>query len=246
MKTLLVSLALGLLAIAPKTLAEIQSLPVQFDKGRSSASLNGSLKGEQVVDYLLHARAGQTMSVVFSPSNASAYFNVMPPGSQGEAIFIGSNDGNEWRGTLPSSGEYRIRTYLMRSAARRNESSSYTLTVAIGAASTADAGSSHARRAGQGQFDASGSIPCARYPGQPMGTCAFAVARDPGGNASVKVTFADGHVRIIRFENGQASGADLSQADGEMSFSASKEADLYLIRAGQERYEIPEALVFGG
>ncbi|WP_339463280.1 hypothetical protein [Pseudomonas sp. EA_105y_Pfl2_R69] len=43
-----------------------------------------------------------------------------------------------------------------------------------------------------------------------------------------------------------ASGADLSQADGDMSFSASKEADLYLIRAGQERYEIPEALVFGG
>ena len=31
-----------------------------------------------------------------------------------------------------------------------------------------------------------------------------------------------------------------------MSFSAAKEADLYLIRAGNERYEIPEAVIYGG
>lgn len=246
MKTLRVSLALGLLAIALPTLAEIQSVPVQFDKGRSSANLSGSLKGEQIVDYLLRARAGQTMNVVFSPSNASAYFNVLPPGSQGEAIFIGSSEGNEWHGTLPADGEYRVRTYLMRSAARRNESSSYTLAIGITAASAVDAGTSHSQRAGQGEFDARGSIPCARFQGQPMSTCTFAVALDPGGNPSVKVMFADGHVRFIRFENGQARDADLSQADGDMSLSASKEAGLYLIRAGQERYEIPEALVFGG
>ena len=51
---------------------------------------------------------------------------------------------------------------------------------------------------------------------------------------------------MIFFEKGKATGADLSQADGDMSFSATKEADLYKVRAGKERYEIPEAVVFGG
>ncbi len=31
-----------------------------------------------------------------------------------------------------------------------------------------------------------------------------------------------------------------------MSFSVTKEADLYMIRAGNERYEIPEAVIYGG
>jgi hypothetical protein len=31
-----------------------------------------------------------------------------------------------------------------------------------------------------------------------------------------------------------------------MSFSAAKETDLYLIRAGNKRYEIPEAVIYGG
>ena len=102
-------------------------------KGASAATIKGTLKGDQTIDYSMQAKAGQTMSVSFKTSNASAYFNVLPPGSTGAAIFIGSTSGNEWTGTLPADGEYRIRTYLMRSAARRNESTRFTLTVGIGA-----------------------------------------------------------------------------------------------------------------
>ncbi len=105
---------------------------------------------------------------------------------------------------------------------------------------------SHSERAGQGKFDASGPIPCAQQQGQPMGQCKFEVARDPGGSASVKVTFPDGRTRFIFFDKGKATGADLSQADGDMTFKATKEADLFRIRAGRERFEIPEAVVFGG
>ncbi|MCM8597019.1 hypothetical protein [Accumulibacter sp.] len=249
MKTLLIAAALALLPLAAPSWAEIQTKPVQFPKGTSSATIKGLLKGEQTVDYTLRARAGQTMTVTFRPSNDAAYFNVLPPGSTGEAIFIGSTSGNEWTGTLPADGEYRVRTYLMRSAARRNEAVSYTLTVGItgGAHGAAPAGkASHAERAGQGQFDASGNIPCAESRGQPMGQCRFQVARESGGSASVKVTLPSGRTRFIFFEKGRAVSADLSQADGDMSFKATKEADLFMIRAGQERYEIPEAVVFGG
>ena len=79
-----------------------------------------------------------------------------------------------------------------------------------------------------------------------MGQCDFGVARAGGGTAAVVVTLPDGRQRVIFFKTGKAVSANLSQADGNMSFSAGKEADLYLIRAGNERYEIPEAVIYGG
>ena len=79
-----------------------------------------------------------------------------------------------------------------------------------------------------------------------MGRCEAAVARDPGGTATVVVKRPEGRTRAIFFEKGRAVGADLSQADGSMHFWATKRGDLYVIEAGNERYEIPEAMVFGG
>jgi hypothetical protein len=105
---------------------------------------------------------------------------------------------------------------------------------------------SAAERAGQGQFDATGKIPCAQHSGQPMGQCEFGVAREGGGNATVVVTRPDGRTRAIFFVNGRASSADSSQADGYGEFSARRESDLNLIRVGDERYEIPDAVVQGG
>ena len=93
---------------------------------------------------------------------------------------------------------------------------------------------------------ASGNIPCAQAKSQPMGQCPFTVSREGQGTAIVSVTLPDGRKRAIFFEKGKATGADLSQADGNMKFKASKKGDLFKIQAGNERYEIPEAVVFGG
>lgn len=103
-----------------------------------------------------------------------------------------------------------------------------------------------ARRAGQGDFDATGRIPCAMAQGQPMGSCPFGVARAGGGYATVVVTRPDGRRRALFFRMGKAIGADTSQGEGSATFSTSKEADLYTVRVGNERYELPEAVVFGG
>ncbi len=105
---------------------------------------------------------------------------------------------------------------------------------------------SSSERAGQGQFDARGPVGCAQQPGQPLGQCQAAVARDGGGSATVVVTRPDGRTRAIFFEKGKAIGADLSQADGNMNFRATKRGDINNIEAGNERYEIVEAMVFGG
>lgn len=103
-----------------------------------------------------------------------------------------------------------------------------------------------ALRAGQGDFDASGSLPCSRYSGQPTGQCNFSVARAGGGYAAVVVTHQDGFTRMIYFRLGRPIGADTSQADGYPEFRAAQEKDLHLIYVGEEQYEIPEAVIFGG
>jgi hypothetical protein len=105
---------------------------------------------------------------------------------------------------------------------------------------------SASERAGQGRFDARGPVDCAERPGQPMRQCQAAVARDPGGTATIVVTRTDGRTRAIFFEKGNPVGADLSQADGNMNFRGTKRGDIYFIEAGDERYEIVEAFVFGG
>jgi hypothetical protein len=239
------------LAVAGASLAAdgIQSTPLQFAKGASSATVKGSVAGRQTIDYKLRAKAGQTMTVKLKSGNPGLAFNVLPPGSKDVALegAIGLQD---WSGMLPADGEYTVRTYLDRAGARRGEKASYTLTVAIDAAA-AQAGTSRdaataTERAGAGKFNATGPLPCARSKGQPMGQCEMGVARAGGGTATVVVTHPDGRKRFLFFEKGKAVGADLSQADGNMAFSATKEADLYLIRAGDERYEIPEAVIFGG
>ena len=232
----------ALLALsAPAGADGIKTVPVHFKKGASSATLTGHLTGDQTIDYVLGAKAGQVMSVTMTTSNDASYFNVLPPGSNDEAIFIGSTEGNEFGGTLSQSGDYKVRVYLMRSAARNHEKADFTLQVAItgGAHSAAPAG-------GAGQFDATGQIPCAQATGQPMGPCEFGVTREGAGTATVLVTKPDGAQRALFFKGGRFAGADVSQADGEMATKASREADLNLIRVGTERYEIVDAVIFGG
>lgn len=103
-----------------------------------------------------------------------------------------------------------------------------------------------ALRAGQGEFDATGQVPCARYPGQPMRQCAFGVARAGGGYATVVIKKPDGLSRAIYFRMGKPIGADTSEADGYHDFNTTQQNDLHIISVGPERYEIPSAVVLGG
>jgi hypothetical protein len=94
-------------------------------------------------------------------------------------------------------------------------------------------------------FNATGMVPCKTGRGAPTGNCDFGVVRRGSGDADVHVTRPDGRTRVIYFQNGRAVGYDQSQAD-RGQFRASKESDLYIINIGDERYEIPEAVIYGG
>ena len=79
-----------------------------------------------------------------------------------------------------------------------------------------------------------------------MSSCEFGVARTGLGYATVVVAKPDGVTCTVFFRLGIAVGADTSQADGYPEFNATKEKDLHLIRVDDERYEISEAVIFGG
>ena len=129
-RNIAVALASMALVMATAAHAQIRTERVQFAKGASSKTITGSIKGDASVDYVVGARAGQTMSVSLKPGNPSNYFNVLPPGSD-TALFVGSSSGNTYSGRLPANGDYRVRVYLMRNAARRNEAANYTLTIGV-------------------------------------------------------------------------------------------------------------------
>jgi hypothetical protein len=126
-------------AHATSSFAADRTEAVHFKAGASSATISSSIKGDDGVKYTLGARAGQIMSVTFSANNGACYFNLLPPGSI-EAIHIGSTAGNEFAGTLGADGTYTAQVYLMRSAARRNETCKFSINFEIsGAAGNAKA-----------------------------------------------------------------------------------------------------------
>lgn len=124
----------------PAVAQPIATVGVSFAPGTSGTEIQGSVKGYEVVDYVLGASAGHRMVVDMTTSNASSYFNIKPSDTE-TGIFTGSIDGLHFNGILPSGGDWVIRVYLMRNAARRNEVADYTLDVSIdadGAAGVAD------------------------------------------------------------------------------------------------------------
>lgn len=103
----------------------------------SGTVIRGRISGDESVDYLVTAEAGQRLSVDVLASNDSLYFNILPQGSD-EAIFIGSTSGNVADVPVPAAGTYVIRVYLMRNAARRDEGADYALGIGLAGGDFAD------------------------------------------------------------------------------------------------------------
>jgi hypothetical protein len=136
-KLLLASLSLSALLLLPALPAAAQATSdVRFERGTSGATLSGTLIGDEYVDYRLGAKRGQLMiaSIEVDGTNedGTIYFNILPPGSSGEAIWNGSmsTDGIA-EVTLPEDGTYTIRTYLMGNGADTGRTVGYKLHVAI-------------------------------------------------------------------------------------------------------------------
>jgi hypothetical protein len=198
------------------------------------------------MDHVVHAGAGQTITVSLKRSTLSTYFNVLPPGSNDVAMYA-SQTGDDFSGMLPTDGNYTIRVYMVRAAARRNESSNYTLTISItGKALAAVPASQDAVLPGT-RFHASTKINCVPYiekfRGKKPQECeAFVIRRGFDGTATVEIPQADSHKRLILFVKGRPVAAD---SQDPMSFSRKNDVTIVTFDA-DERYEIPDMLIFGG
>ena len=191
MKALLTSVCVALILSQPAFStasaadSDIGRQQVQFAKGASAASLQGKLKGDDTVDYVVRAGAGQTLTVALKKTNPQNYFNVLPPGSTDVAMYVGQT-GADFKGLLPTDGDYTVRVYLMRAAARRNEASDYTLTVGVtGKALAALPASQDAVLPGT-PFHASAPISCVPFLETKPRQCeAFVIRRGVEGTATV-------------------------------------------------------------
>jgi hypothetical protein len=219
---------------------EIRKERIQFKKGAAAAAIKGRIKGYETVDYLLGANAGQTMQVALQTSNGANYFNVLPPGSDA-AIAIGSNLGNKWTGTLPVDGDYTVRVFLMRSAARRNETADFTLTVGI-------TGRADANVAGT-PYHATGTVPCS-VGTDPKGSaqCSFGVIRRAPGHADVylaspgyDVALHKDKLRVLKF-----AGGNVTSPDAKDEVTSEKQSDNWSIGVNDFYYYLIPAAVING
>ena len=107
-----------------------QSAPerVKFQSRHSSATLKGRIVGFDAKDYVVGAKAGQTMALRLASSHTSTYFVIYS--INGRATDM--NETREWSETLSESGDYLIRVFMMRSAARRKgAAANFALSISI-------------------------------------------------------------------------------------------------------------------
>jgi hypothetical protein len=220
----------------------IRSEAIRFGKGASEATIQGRLQGGQTIDYRVRASAGQSLEVRLRKSNPQNYFNVLPPGSTDVAMFVGQ-DGRDYKGVLPTDGDYTVRVYLMRAAARRNETSNYTLTVGVTGKALAPLPASKDALIPGTRFHASGAVACTPpFDPKPQKCEAFVIRRGFDGTATVEVRGPGATLRRILFVGGAPVASDAMDP-----LAHSREGDLTLVKFGpDERYEIPDALVRGG
>ena len=248
MKTtsIVVFAAVAVMALAATAVAQPappKKETVQFARGASEATIKGALQGDQTIDYHVRAGAGQTLAVTMTVSNASTYFNVLPPGSDDVAMFVGSTEGSTYKSMLPDDGDYVVRVYLMRAGARRGEKSDYTLTVGVTGKALVPVAASRDALVPGTRFHASGTITCTPPFALAPGQCeASVVRRGTDGTATVDIRpKGQGTPRRILFVAGKPVASDATE-----KMTATRQGDDTLVSIGDERYTIPDALVAGG
>jgi hypothetical protein len=125
---LIALLATVLIKTGAATASQNKLQRVRFEKGKSSATIRGRVAGFDTQDYVVAARAGQQMDIRITASNASTYFVLYSINERATDM----NETDHYSLETTESGDYVIRVFMMRSAARRKGAvSNYTLTISI-------------------------------------------------------------------------------------------------------------------
>jgi hypothetical protein len=89
-----------------------KSTRVKFHPGRTTVVLNGRTTGGpsesggmDPVGYILRASKGQTMTLHLTSAKKNAVFALYAPGMD---LVEGAQNGSDWSGELPKTGDYEI------------------------------------------------------------------------------------------------------------------------------------------
>ncbi len=102
-----------------------------FASGLTTATINGRIKGDDGVSYIIGAKEGQTLKVAFTPENPRCYFNVVEENGEEKTLHDGIKEGNSYEGTLAASGDYLTQVYLVAEAAQHNEVCDYSIKIEV-------------------------------------------------------------------------------------------------------------------
>lgn len=122
-------------ALLPAGAAAQSSVPatmVRLAPGTNGATINGQLKGpaNDARDYVVRAEGGQTLGVKLQTASPETYFVVLHP--YGDTVYANEGDRRtSWSGRLIDGGDYRVRVYLAREAARQAKGATFTLGIEL-------------------------------------------------------------------------------------------------------------------
>ena len=109
-----------------------ETLEVLTLDATGAASASGEVKGYKATVYAVPVAQGQTLSVTFEPSNTNLYMNVVDAAdTSGAAAHRGEVDGPQASIAAAKAGVYLIKPFQPRATARRGESGTFKLAVAV-------------------------------------------------------------------------------------------------------------------
>ena len=100
-------------------------VPVNLAPG-TSRTFDDEIIEYEAVAYVVPLRQGQTLQVVLTSNNASNCFDIYAPGVT-KPVYAGSESGSTARLLAPASGDYLIKVFLLRLAARDGQTARYSL-----------------------------------------------------------------------------------------------------------------------
>jgi hypothetical protein len=103
---------------------------VAFEAGKPARSYMDRISDFEAVSYVIALQKGQTLHVVLATNNASNCFDIHAPGAP-KPIYVGADSGNDHKLVVQAPGEYMVRVFLLRLAARDGQSADYTLDLAV-------------------------------------------------------------------------------------------------------------------
>ncbi|GAA4304834.1 hypothetical protein [Aestuariibaculum suncheonense] len=110
---------------------QIINKKISFDSGKTRVVIEDDIKGEEIIDYAVNVKKGDSVSIILKRKINSSYFNLLPPKSDNVADFIGQTQGDTCKMTLSQNGIYKIRVYQMRSSARRGTHVKFSLDISL-------------------------------------------------------------------------------------------------------------------